>query len=97
MLVYGLLGLSQTIIAFFFSLVVVLGGLKAAINFHNQAFKKVLFSPVSFFDTTPLGRIINRFSKDQDSIDNSISDSLRMFVFTFSGCVGTLILICVVS
>jgi len=33
---------------------------KTANSMHDNAFKRVLHSPLSFFDTTPLGRIINR-------------------------------------
>lgn len=36
----------------------------SARRLHNQLAKAVLFSPVRFFDTTPVGRILNRFSKD---------------------------------
>ena len=36
---------------------------------------------MSFFDSTPLGRITNRFSRDQDTIDTAMMDSFRM---TFS-------------
>jgi len=50
---------------------------------------------MSFFDTTPLGRIINRFSKDVDTMDNRVSDSYRMFLQTFTMIIATLCLIIV--
>jgi ABC-type multidrug transport system fused ATPase/permease subunit len=53
----------------------------------------VIRAPMSFFDTTPLGRIINRFSKDVDTMDNRVSDSYRMFLQTFTMILATLCLI----
>ncbi|XP_037339056.2 ATP-binding cassette sub-family C member 12-like isoform X2 [Pungitius pungitius] len=44
--------------------------LNASCKLHDTMFKKIFASPMRFFDTTPTGRIINRFSKDQDEVDS---------------------------
>ncbi|XP_042549372.1 ATP-binding cassette sub-family C member 12 isoform X1 [Dipodomys spectabilis] len=43
--------------------------LKASSSLHDRVFYKILKSPMSFFDTTPTGRLMNRFSKDMDELD----------------------------
>ncbi|XP_052214648.1 ATP-binding cassette sub-family C member 5-like isoform X1 [Dreissena polymorpha] len=63
--------------------------LRASSNMHNLIFKKMMASPMKFFDTTPVGRIINRFSSDLDEVDvrlPSASEMLiqNMFLITFS-------------
>ncbi|KZO92802.1 ABC transporter [Calocera viscosa TUFC12733] len=60
---------------------------------HRDAINRVMHAPMSFFDTTPLGRIMNRFSKDIDTIDNLLGDALRMFCATFSSIIGAVILV----
>lgn len=45
---------------FLSTLALYLGGLRAAKVMHNSVFKCVMKAPMSFFETTPLGRIINR-------------------------------------
>ena len=39
---------------------------------------------------------MNRFSKDIDTIDNTVSDSMRMFLITFSNVIGAFVLIAVI-
>lgn len=61
-----------------------------------MALDKVARAPSSFYDTTPLGRIMNRFSKDTDSIDNRLNDSLRMCLATFAQICGSIVTIAIV-
>ncbi|KAJ3128402.1 hypothetical protein HK100_009178 [Physocladia obscura] len=60
---------------------------------HQAALSRIIRAPTLFFDTTPLGRIMNRFSKDQDSIDSSLPDAFRSFLSTFSNAISTFALI----
>lgn len=43
--------------------------LNASLKMHTALLNSVLSAPVSFFDVTPLGRIVNRFSSDMSTID----------------------------
>ncbi|KAG1691094.1 Multidrug resistance-associated protein 1 [Nymphon striatum] len=61
------------------SIFVVIGGMgfaygtvKAGEILHENMLQNIMRSPMSFFDTTPMGRILNRFSKDINDIDVNI-------------------------
>ena len=45
---------------------------KASIALHDSMFGKLLRAPCRFFDTNPVGRILNRFSKDMGSMDERL-------------------------
>jgi len=57
---------------------------------HNQLTVRILAAPVAFFDVTPLGRILNRFSSDMLSIDEELSQSLFQLVNAAFGCFGAI-------
>lgn len=46
---------------------------------HNELLNSILKSTLGFFETTPSGRIINRFSKDIDATEHGIPESFRSF------------------
>lgn len=90
-------GLAQAVLSFVNGAVFSLCGLRAARALHERAMHSVSRAPLSFFETTPSGRIINRFAKDQDVVDNALSESSRSFCVTFAGSLATMILIAVVT
>ena len=77
---FGVLQSASTMLG---SIFLYVGGVRAARVLHRQMLKTVLRAPMSFFDMTPLGRIINRFSKDMYMIDESIPESLFWCIFCF--------------
>ncbi|KAI0014468.1 ABC transporter [Xylariaceae sp. FL0662B] len=60
------------------------GGWFAARTLHTTFMKSVMSVPLSWYKTTPVGRVVNRFSRDMDSIDTSLSGMLRMCLEMFT-------------
>ncbi|XP_048836747.1 multidrug resistance-associated protein 5 isoform X1 [Brienomyrus brachyistius] len=54
--------------------------LRASTQLHEELFRKILRSPMKFFDTTPTARILNRFSKDMDEVDTRLPFQAEMFI-----------------
>ena len=62
--------------------------IRAAATAHDEMVQRILRAPTSFFDTTPNGRIVSRFSKDIEELDNQMPEKLNFFlsiVFTLLG------------
>ncbi|OAQ99709.1 hypothetical protein LLEC1_02722 [Akanthomyces lecanii] len=90
--VYAALGFSQAFLMFAFSVLLTVLGTTASKSMLRDAVTRVLRAPMSFFDTTPLGRITNRFSRDVDVMDNNLTDAIRMFFFTLANVTAVFIL-----
>ncbi|XP_020670742.3 ATP-binding cassette sub-family C member 3 isoform X1 [Pogona vitticeps] len=91
--VYAALGILQGVIVLISSFTLAMGGIRAARALHAALLANKLHTPQSFYDTTPIGRIINRFSKDIYVIDEVIPPTILMFLGTFFVSVSTLIVI----
>eukprot|EP00051_Salpingoeca_urceolata_P019849 m.293491 g.293491 ORF g.293491 m.293491 type:complete len:1641 (-) comp19492_c0_seq12:32-4954(-) len=74
-------------------LLTALCGLGAARVLHKQMFDCLLSAPMSFFHATPLGRILNRCSKDQADIDKNLTSNVTIFVRGLIQICGTFIII----
>ncbi|XP_054158180.1 ATP-binding cassette sub-family C member 4-like [Oppia nitens] len=46
--------------------------IKASINLHNRIFYRLMRTRITFFDTNPVGRILNRFTKDMGTVDENL-------------------------
>lgn len=91
--VYGTLGFGQVLLTTGMSLMLAYSAMKAARNLHEGLLVNIMHLPMQFFETTPIGRIVNRFSRDVNSVDDKIPRSLGMFIRTFLSTVGTIFVI----
>ncbi len=92
--VYGLLGVAQGVTAICGSIFLYLSTLRGAERLHFHTLHAVLRAPMSFFDTTPQGRILNRFSKDVDVLDTTMPMILRGWITCLLGVISTFVIIC---
>ncbi|XP_015764594.1 PREDICTED: multidrug resistance-associated protein 1-like, partial [Acropora digitifera] len=88
--VYGGLGLSQAVFLLFGSISMAIGSRIASRKLHHKMLVNIMHSPMSFFETTPQGRIMNRFSKDISGIDDVVPQTLMVFLRTFFSVIGAM-------
>uniref|UniRef100_A0A2K6H0Y4 ATP binding cassette subfamily C member 6 n=1 Tax=Propithecus coquereli TaxID=379532 RepID=A0A2K6H0Y4_PROCO len=75
---------------------VLLGGVRASRLLFRRLLWEVMRSPISFFERTPIGNLLNRFSKETDMVDVDIPDKLRSLL-TFAFGLLEVILVVVVA
>ncbi|KAK3145251.1 hypothetical protein QOZ80_4AG0326240 [Eleusine coracana subsp. coracana] len=72
-------------------------GLQTAQIFFKNMFDSILHAPMSFFDTTPSGRILSRASSDQTTIDVVLAFFVGLTISTYISVFSTIIVTCQVA
>ncbi|XP_047065452.1 ABC transporter C family member 14-like [Lolium rigidum] len=72
-------------------------GLQTAQIFFSKMFHSILHAPMSFFDTTPSGRILSRASSDQTTIDDVLAFFVGLTISMYISVFSTIIVTCQVA
>ncbi|PVD27619.1 hypothetical protein C0Q70_12785 [Pomacea canaliculata] len=91
LMVFGMFGIGQIVTLVLSNFLIWVRTVVASQNLHSRLLASVLRSPMVFFDTTPVGRIINRFSRDIDTIDNILPNNIQESV-----SIGTMVLVTII-
>ncbi|XP_041116108.1 multidrug resistance-associated protein 1-like, partial [Polyodon spathula] len=95
--IYGLMGLMQGLLVCCGAYVLTRGSLHASRILHHQMLDSILHLPLLFFETTPMGQVISRFTKDIFTIDERFHYYLRTWLNCMLDVVGTVLIITVVT
>uniref|UniRef100_A0AAR2KFJ0 AAA+ ATPase domain-containing protein n=1 Tax=Pygocentrus nattereri TaxID=42514 RepID=A0AAR2KFJ0_PYGNA len=91
MTVYGSLAAANTVFTAARAFLFAYGAICAATVIHKRLLDSVLKATMIFFDTTPLGRVLNRFSSDVYTIDDSLPFVLNILLANVFGLLGMLV------
>uniref|UniRef100_W5MTQ4 Multidrug resistance-associated protein 1-like n=1 Tax=Lepisosteus oculatus TaxID=7918 RepID=W5MTQ4_LEPOC len=94
---YGLMGLIQALLVCSGAYVLTRGTLAASRKLHFQMLNSILHQSLQFFDMTPIGQVINRFTKDMYVIDERFHYYLRTWLNCMLDVLGTILIITAVT
>lgn len=97
MTVYFTLGLVSIGVGIVRSAILVAGAINASRKLHQALLMKVVRLPMSFFDSQPTGRLLNRFTKDTESLDVQLSGSVNSALTCFVSAALSIVVVISVS
>ncbi|XP_010545031.1 PREDICTED: ABC transporter C family member 4-like [Tarenaya hassleriana] len=92
--IYVIIAAVSVVLVFIRSFYVTHLGLKTAQIFFQQILNSILHAPMSFFDTTPSGRILSRASTDQTNVDIFIPFMIGLVVAMYTTLLSIFIITC---
>ncbi|KAJ5176909.1 ABC transporter 7 [Penicillium canariense] len=95
--VYALLGIFYVAISLSREAVVFWGSLHASWKIHDNLLKAVMHAKFRFFDSTPLGQLMNRFSKDVESVDQEVAPVAIGMIHSLASVIMIVILISAIT
>ncbi|KAJ5775299.1 uncharacterized protein N7511_000310 [Penicillium nucicola] len=95
--VYALLGFLYIAISLSREAVLFWGSLHASWKIHDRLLKAVMHAKFRFFDSTPLGQLMNRFSKDVESVDQEVAPVAIGMLHSLASVIMIVILISVIT
>ncbi|XP_068236627.1 multidrug resistance-associated protein 1-like [Palaemon carinicauda] len=90
---YGIFGLGQAVFYYIGSLSIWLGCLRAGMHLHHKLLTSVLHLPMLFFDSNPVGRIMNRFSTEIGALDTQLPSIISSCIACLTQVFATLVVI----
>ncbi|XP_033736227.1 multidrug resistance-associated protein 7-like [Pecten maximus] len=94
MVVYACLSAVYSLFSLAREILFAYSGMNVARTMHSDLLNTMFKAPMSFYDVTPVGRILNRFSSDMGTIDDSISHMVMVVLSQFFEVVGTIVMVC---
>ena len=96
LIVYAVLLVLAFFCAFGRTLWIVTGGMRCSKNLYEEMTHYVLHAPMSFFETTPMGRLLNRFTYDTEILDVTLVWSMSMLLIALSWFLTALVVMLVI-
>ncbi|KIY96167.1 hypothetical protein MNEG_11796 [Monoraphidium neglectum] len=90
---YAAISIAQLVFMFLSTVMAFQQGLRAGRRLHDAVLSSLLAAPLSFYHTTPSGRIINRLTKDTSEVDKNLAANISFAFRSMLQLVSTLALI----
>ncbi|KAL8939646.1 MAG: hypothetical protein Q9216_003254 [Gyalolechia sp. 2 TL-2023] len=95
--IYAVLALLYVLISMFREALIFWGSLVASWKLHERLLESVTRAKFKFFDSTPLGQMMNRFSKDVEAIDQEVAPIAVGVVGCLTSVITIIVLISVIT
>jgi len=95
--VYALIGFAYVVVCLSRELILFAGSRRASLTLHQRLLGNILRATFRFFDSTPLGQLTNRFSKDVQSIDQEVAPVAVGFLHSATSVLTIVVLITVIT